>query len=77
MHFDSWQAFWQMGGYALYVWLSFGVTIIVMASITIASAREHRQLLHKVLKEQARRARIRKAREITHSSPPSEKRQFD
>jgi heme exporter protein D len=31
MHWSSWQAFWDMGGYALYVWGSFGVTFLLMA----------------------------------------------
>jgi heme exporter protein D len=30
MHWNSWQDFWYMGGYALYVWSSFGVTAGLM-----------------------------------------------
>ncbi|RDV24362.1 heme exporter protein CcmD [Alteromonas aestuariivivens] len=63
MQFDSWQAFLSMGGYALYVWLSFGVTFIAMLAIAWGSARQHTQLMQQVLKERARRARIRQARQ--------------
>jgi heme exporter protein CcmD len=31
MHWQTWQAFWDMGGYALYVWSSFGVTVLLIA----------------------------------------------
>jgi heme exporter protein D len=31
MHWSSWQAFWDMGGYALFVWGSFGVTFLLIA----------------------------------------------
>lgn len=31
MIWNSWQDFWAMGGYGLYVWGSFGVTAILMA----------------------------------------------
>ncbi|MCP3429866.1 heme exporter protein CcmD, partial [Opacimonas viscosa] len=33
MQFESWQAFWHMGGYAFYVWTSFGVTFLAMGLI--------------------------------------------
>jgi heme exporter protein D len=31
MIWNSWQDFWAMGGYGLYVWGSFGVTAVLMA----------------------------------------------
>jgi heme exporter protein D len=30
MHWESWQAFIDMGGYAAYVWGSFGITALAM-----------------------------------------------
>lgn len=30
MHWSSWQAFWEMGGYAFYVWGSFGATFLLI-----------------------------------------------
>ncbi len=30
MHWGSWDAFWAMGGYALYVWGSYAMTLVVI-----------------------------------------------
>ncbi|NQZ32121.1 MAG: heme exporter protein CcmD [Oceanospirillaceae bacterium] len=30
MQFDSWLAFFNMGGHGLYVWLSFGIALLVL-----------------------------------------------
>lgn len=30
MQFDSWLAFFNMGGHGLYVWLSFGISLLVL-----------------------------------------------
>ena len=30
MNWTSWDEFWRMGGYGLYVWGSYGVTLLVM-----------------------------------------------
>ena len=62
MQFDSWQAFWHMGGYALYVWLSFGVSLLALVWIVVDSAGTHKKLLHNAREEQARQARIVAAR---------------
>lgn len=62
MQFDSWSAFWQMGGYAFYVWLSFGVSIVALGWIAIDSHREHKKLLKAVVTEKARQQRVAKAR---------------
>ena len=68
MQFDSFSAFLAMGGYGFYVWLSFGVTLIAMGVIAVHSHLQHRWLLKKVLDEQARRERVRRARRTTSSN---------
>lgn len=41
MQWGSWSEFWAMGGYALYVWGSFGVTFVFMvAEVLILRARD-------------------------------------
>jgi heme exporter protein D len=50
MNWNSWSDFWNMGGYGLYVWGSFGVTALLVAG-EIALLRLHK---NKAL-EQARR----------------------
>jgi len=62
MQFESFAEFLNMGGYAFYVWLSFGVTFVAMAMIAIQSFIKHRNLMKQVVVEQERKARIKKAR---------------
>lgn len=46
MQWGSWAEFWAMGGYGLYVWGSFAVTLLCMAvemiSLTIAERAARR-----------------------------------
>ncbi|BFT29420.1 heme exporter protein CcmD [Alteromonas sp. D210916BOD_24] len=63
MQFESFSDFINMGGYAFYVWLSFGITFASMAVIALQSYVKQRWLLKAVVSEQARRARIKKARQ--------------
>ncbi|QPG05046.1 heme exporter protein CcmD [Salinimonas marina] len=70
MQFDSLSSFVAMGGYGLYVWLSFGVSFLVMA-VLVGSARvERRRLLKSITQHQQRQARIQKARQ--HTKPAQE-----
>ena len=63
MQFESLADFINMGGYAFYVWLSFGVTFLAMGIIVIQSFIKHSNLLKQVVVEQERKARIKKARQ--------------
>jgi len=45
MYFNSFSEFLQMGGYALYVWGSFGVTALVMAIEVVALRQQQQNLL--------------------------------
>lgn len=45
MNWDSWQAFWHMGGYGLFVWSAYGVTAVAMlAEVLLVRARQRRAL---------------------------------
>lgn len=48
MAFDSWQAFWQMGGHGPYVWFAYSVTLLVMAGLIVAPIQRHRRLLRTI-----------------------------
>ncbi|TXH89512.1 MAG: heme exporter protein CcmD [Rhodoferax sp.] len=50
MQWNSWQDFWHMGGYALYVWGSFGLTVAVVAG-EILLARNRRQRILQELRD--------------------------
>ena len=64
MQFESWSAFWSMGGYGFYVWLSFGVTFLCMLGVVIQSRMEAKALLDEVKRNEKRQAKIKQAMEI-------------
>jgi heme exporter protein D len=63
MHFEDISSFLDMGGYGLYVWLSFGAAAISLLVLWLDSFFSKRTLLTEVLSEQTRQARIKAAAE--------------
>jgi heme exporter protein D len=61
MVFEDLNSFLDMGGYGLYVWLSFGASALSVLILWLDSFFSKRTLLTQVLKEQARQARIKAA----------------
>ncbi|GAA6184078.1 MULTISPECIES: heme exporter protein CcmD [Alteromonadaceae] len=57
--FDSWQAFWQMGGYGFYVWLAFGVSFLAVFLVVYESIWAKKQLIKAVNAQIARKKRIK------------------
>lgn len=49
MSWESWQAFWAMGGYGLYVWGSFGMTLLCIGG-EVGLLRRHRRQVWQRLK---------------------------
>ncbi len=45
MRWESWSQFWAMGGYAVYVWGSVGVTALLMALEVLQARWAHRAML--------------------------------
>ncbi len=45
MAWDSWSAFFNMGGYALYVWFSFGLTALCVVWEVLALRKRSAQAL--------------------------------
>lgn len=54
MSFASWSEFFAMGGYALYVWLSYGISLLVLAAVMLAPVLRHRQIKREIEREQRR-----------------------
>lgn len=52
MHWTSLQAFLEMGGYALYVWGSFGATTVLMV-IEVLLLRRRAASMAQLIEEQA------------------------
>jgi len=67
MHFEDFSSFFDMGGYGLYVWLSFGAAALSLLVLWLDSFFSKRTLLTQVLNEQARQVRIKAAAEQTRN----------
>ena len=53
MRWESWSQFWAMGGYAVYVWGSLGVTALLMALEVWQARWAHGAVLNQLKAEQA------------------------
>ncbi|MGL5326636.1 MAG: heme exporter protein CcmD [Aeromonas sp.] len=67
MHFASFSDFMAMGGYAFYVWLSFGLTLLCLIGIVISTRMKTRSLLGELRSKQAREARRKAARQMENT----------
>ena len=67
MHFASFSDFLAMGGYAFYVWLSFGLTLICLIGIVISTRMKTRSLLGELRNKQAREARRKAAQQMENT----------
>ncbi|KFK93830.1 MULTISPECIES: heme exporter protein CcmD [unclassified Serratia (in: enterobacteria)] len=61
MAFNSWQAFFAMGGYAFYVWLAVVATLLPLLGLVLHTFWQRKQLLNEVSLRQARERRIRQS----------------
>lgn len=60
--FNSWQAFFAMGGYGFYVWLAVAFTLIPLCGLTLHTLLQRRRLLAEIRQRQSRERRIRAAK---------------
>ncbi|HDO1322357.1 TPA: heme exporter protein CcmD [Aeromonas veronii] len=67
MHFASFSDFLAMGGYAFYVWLSFGLTLVCLVGIIISTRMKTRSLLGELRSKQAREARRKAAQQMENT----------
>ncbi|WP_421330247.1 heme exporter protein CcmD [Aeromonas veronii] len=67
MHFASLSDFMAMGGYAFYVWLSFGLTLVCLVGIIISTRMKTRSLLAELRSKQAREARRKAAQQMENT----------
>jgi heme exporter protein D len=57
MNWGSWQNFFAMGGYGLYVWGSYAVTLIVLAAEIVELIMRRRSVIERLAKYYAARRR--------------------
>jgi heme exporter protein D len=55
MNWGSWQNFFAMGGYGLYVWGSYAVTLIVLVAEIVALKTRRRSVIERLAKYYAAR----------------------
>ncbi|MDX2126051.1 MAG: heme exporter protein CcmD [Aeromonas hydrophila] len=67
MHFASFSDFLAMGGYAFYVWLSFGLTLLCLVGIVISTRMKTRALLGELRNKQACEARRKAAQQMENT----------
>lgn len=63
MQFDSISAFFDMGGYAFFVWLSYGVSAFLLAALVYSSHSNHKNVKNKIAQRLQREIKLRKAAE--------------
>lgn len=59
MQFDSLADFFNMGGYAFYVWLAYGITFFSLGALVISSLRQKRKVLIAIAKKIQREERLK------------------
>jgi len=63
MQFNNFAEFINMGGYAFYVWLSYGVSAALIIYLVFASVRRNKTVLEQIAMRQKREQRLRQAAE--------------
>lgn len=58
-NFASFSEFLAMGNYGLYVWLSFGFTLLLLLALVVISQRQQRSFIQQLVKNLAREARVK------------------
>lgn len=59
MFFQSWRDFWDMGSYGFYVWLSYGISFMVILGLIVLSYKGKKAILRDIQREQVREARLK------------------
>jgi heme exporter protein D len=62
MNWQSWSEFLAMGGYALYVWGSYAVTLVVLVAEIVALVMRRRGVIESLTKYYAARRRNHEAK---------------
>tara|TARA_R110002126_G_scaffold10245_49_gene46639 strand:- start:2244 stop:2444 length:201 start_codon:yes stop_codon:yes gene_type:complete len=63
MHFSSFTDFLAMGGYGFFVWLSFGITYLLLAGLIAVSVFQQKQFKQQLKATIAREHRVKQYQE--------------
>jgi heme exporter protein D len=61
MQFNSFAEFIAMGGYGFYVWLSYGVTALLLITLLLSSLAKDKSVKKHILARQKREDKLRQA----------------
>ncbi|MCL1039978.1 heme exporter protein CcmD [Shewanella corallii] len=67
MQFESISDFFNMGGYAFYVWLAYGVTFSSLAVLVFQSVKQKNKVLKQIAQKLAREERLKQNRSNNES----------
>ncbi|WP_394206050.1 heme exporter protein CcmD [Shewanella waksmanii] len=62
MQFESFAEFIDMGGYAFYVWLAYGISFFSLGTLIFFSARQKKKVLAEIAKKIQREERLKENR---------------
>jgi len=62
MQFASFSDFISMGGYGFFVWLSFGVSALLLSLLVIESTLGHSRVLNHIALQKRREEKLRQSR---------------
>jgi len=68
MQFDSFSAFLDMGGYGFYVWLSFGVSTVLLAGLIFSSITNHNKVIKDIATRKQSKNKLRQVRKDRKNS---------
>jgi len=69
-NFASFSDFLAMGGYGLYVWMSFGLTAFVLLGIWAFSIHQQKEFKRQLETRLAREARVRQHQSLQQNQEP-------
>lgn len=67
MHFPSFSALLQMGGYAFYVWLAYGITLAAMLCLILSTFFTKKKIYREIQKKRSREQRMKKAQKMENT----------
>lgn len=70
MQFESFGAFLNMGGYGFYVWLSFGISALLICALVLSSLIGHKQVINNIALRQQRENKLRQLRKQRNDTKP-------
>ncbi len=62
MQFDNFSAFFDMGGYGFYVWLSYGVASVLLLTLIFSSIASYKQVIKNIAQRKQREDKLRQVR---------------